>query len=138
MSWIPPVSRSVLRNGVKYGVKYGPQAKILWDTAGKQARSAAKARLDDLNARRTAFDEAETVVEGTVLRRVWHGTPVWVVFSRDEPVSAYPAVAEPAEIVINADVSRRQTPQQFREARLWARARRAGAKARRPRALGGE
>lgn len=128
MSWIPPVGRSALRNGIKYGVKYGPQAKILWDTAGKQARSAAKARLDDLNARRAAFDEAETVVQGTVLRRVWQGTPVWVVFSGDQPVRAYPPVASLDELVDKADVGRRQTPQQFREARPWARARRARAK----------
>ncbi|GAB3598035.1 hypothetical protein GCM10027446_27310 [Angustibacter peucedani] len=124
MSWIPPASR-IARQGIKYGAKYGPQAKILWDTAGQQARSAAKAKLDDRSARRTAFAEAETVVEGSVLRRVWQGTPVWVVYSGDEPVRAYPPLAPLAELVDKADLAKRRTPEEHREAQLRARARRA-------------
>src|SRR3954447_24850775 len=122
MAWIPPATKLALR----YGVRYGPQAKIVWDHAGKQVGAAAKARLDDRTARRAAFDEAGTVVDGTVLRRPWDGKPVWIVFAGDQPVRAYPAVEAPLDqLVSNADLSQRQTPEEFREAQLSAKARRA-------------
>ncbi len=121
MSWIPPVSKAAL----KYGVKYGPQAKELWNHAGKQVSAAAKAKLDDRTARRAAFDEAGTVVDGSVLRRAWQGSQVYVVFSGDQPVRAYPQVAELDQLVANADLGKRQTPEEFRDAQLPAKARRA-------------
>lgn len=125
-----PVAKNAVRYGVKYGVKYGPQAKVVWDVAGKQVQSAAKAQADNLAARRTAFVEAETLVDGSVLRRVWDGHPVWVVLSGDRPLSAYPsAPADLGQLVADADLSKRVTPEQHRQAQLRARAKRAGRKA---------
>jgi hypothetical protein len=125
-----PVAKNAMKYGVKYGVKYGPQAKVAWDVAGKQVQAAAKAQADNLAARRTAFAEAETLVDGSVLRRVWEGRPVWLVLSGDRPRSAYPPVTgELAHLLADADLSKRITPEQHRQAQLRARARRAGKKA---------
>jgi hypothetical protein len=125
-----PVAKNAVKYGIKYGVKYGPQAKIAWDVAGKQVQSAAKAQADNLAARRTAFAEAETLVDGSVLKLVWDGRPVWVVLSGDRPLSAYPPPGgDLGQLVADADLSKRVTPEQHRQAQLRARARRAGKKA---------
>ena len=39
-------------------VKYGPQAKIVWDKGGKQATQAAAKRAMSLNSRRKALAHA--------------------------------------------------------------------------------
>jgi hypothetical protein len=130
VTWIPPVSKNVVKLGVKYGVKYGPQAKIAWDVAGKQVQSAAKTHADNVASRRKAFAEAETVVDGSVLRLAREGRPVWVVYSGEQPHSSYPLVpVELSVLVSRADLSKRQTPLQHREAQLRARAKRASKKA---------
>lgn len=127
MSWIPPVSKNL----VKYGVKYGPQAKIIWSATHKHVQSFAKTQVENHAANHNALAEADSVVEGAVLRRVWKGKPVWVVFSGDKPISAYPPLSvDLSALVADADLSKRQTPEQYRKAQLRARAKRTAKRAR--------
>ncbi len=120
------------KNAAKYGVKYGPHAVAAWKIAGSQIEAAARHKMDEVTARRTAFDHADSVAGGSVLRVVDHGTALFVVLSHDEPVACYPEVQRPlVELVAKADLAKRVTPDQQRERRLRARARRAGQKVRR-------
>jgi hypothetical protein len=127
MSWIGPVAK----NAAKYGAKYGPHAKVAWEAGGKHLQAAARAKLDEIALRRKAFDQAEGLREGSVLRVVERGQAVFVVFSGDDPVGSYPPVQQPLdELVAHADLSKRRTAEQFHEQQLRARARRGAAKAR--------
>jgi hypothetical protein len=119
MSWVGPVAKGV----AKYGVKYGPQAKILWDNGGKHAQEVARERVRAMAARRTAFEKAETVVAGSVLKQIYSGKQVWVVFSGDEPVDAFPGNSvDLGELVKHADLSARVTPEEHRGGQLRQRA----------------
>jgi hypothetical protein len=124
MSWIG----SVVKGGVRYGVKYGPQAKILWDNGGKHAQAVAREKVEAASARRTAFQKAETVANGSVLKQIDDGKPVWVVYAGDVPALA--------KLVEHADLGARVTPEAYRAHQLRQRARRARARLRRRRAAG--
>jgi hypothetical protein len=125
MGWITRATK----NAAKYGVKYGPHAKVAWEVGGKHLQAAARAKLDELTLRRKAFDEADGTRDGSVLRVVEQGEPVFVVFSGDEPVAAYPRAERPlAEVVRRADLDKRVTVAEYHEQQLRARARRAGAR----------
>ena len=127
MSWIKPVAK----NAAKYGAKYGPHAKVAWEAGGKHLQAAARAKLDEMSLKRKAFDQASGTTDGSVLRVVRNGQPVFVVFSGDEPVASYPTVEEPLQDVLErADLSQRKSPDEYREQRLRARAQRAGTKVR--------
>jgi len=94
--------------GAKLAVKYGPQAKIVWDKGGRQATMAAAKSAQTVNARRRALKHAGGVLEGSVLKIAPEGTTVYVVFSGDKPIAAYP----PQEAVFStllehADLSKR-------------------------------
>src|SRR5690348_15825635 len=100
---------------VKWGVKYGPHVIVLAQQAKEPAMAAAQKALDRQKARRRAFEHAETVRDGSVLKtfdpRADHGDPVWVVFAGDDPVAAHPATATPlAELIANSDLSTRVRP----------------------------
>jgi hypothetical protein len=126
MSWIGPVAK----NAAKYGAKYGPHAKVAWEAGGKHLQAAARAKLDERSQRRKAFDQAEGLQDGSVLRVVVGGEPVFVVFSGDDLVASYPPVQKRLdEVVARADLAKRRTPEEFHEQQLRARARRAGEKA---------
>ncbi len=120
------------RNAAKYGVRYGPHAVAAWKIAGSQVEAAARHKMDEVSARRTAFDHADSVAGGSVLRVVDHGRALFVIFSHDEPVACYPEVQRPLPALVDkADLGKRVTPDEQRERRLRARARRAGQKVRR-------
>lgn len=121
MSWIGPVAK----RGVKYGVKYGPQAKILWDNGGKHVQAVVREKAEAASARRTAFQKAETVVNGSVLKQIDAGKPIWVVYAADEPIDAFPKPSVSlATLVDHADLSARMTPEDYRAHQLRERARR--------------
>ena len=130
MSWVGPAARNV----AKYGVKYGPQAKVAWDIGGKHVQAAARKQLDNVAARRKAFEQAELVKDGSVLKTINQGTQIWVVFSANDPVAAYPSnptdnpTSDPTglpELLSHADLSNRETPAEHRAKQLRQRARRA-------------
>ena len=118
MSWMVPVAKQA----AKYGVKYGPHAKLAWQAGGEHVTKAARAKVDEVARRRQAFDEASTTREGSVLRVVHRGEATFVVFSGDEPVSSYPPVATPLpDVVGRGDLSQRMTPAQRREQQVRRR-----------------
>lgn len=122
MSWMLPAAK----NSAKLAAKYGPQAKIAWDTAGKPAAAAAAAKAQAQLQRRKAFTKAATVIDGSVLRVLHAGEPVWVVLARTEPVEAFPSVDAPlAALIADADRSKAVTSEQFEARRVAARVDRA-------------
>lgn len=129
MGW----ATSAGKTAAKYGVRYGPHAVAVWKVAGSHVETAARHKLDEVSARRTAFDHAGSVTGGSVLRVVDKGSAVFVVFSVDEPVASYPETERSLpDLVEKADLSRRVTPAEHREQRLRSRVRRAGRRAPRP------
>ena len=77
MSWIGPAAK----NGARLAIKYGPQAKIAWDKAGRPAADAAAKKAQSQLQRRKAFAKAALVVDGAVLKQMHEGEPVYVVLS---------------------------------------------------------
>lgn len=101
--------------GAKLAVKYGPQAKIVWDKGGKQAAAAATKRALSLNNGRKAFAHARGVVDGSVLKIAPQGSTVYVVFTGDLPIAAYPSQELPFPILLqHADLARRVRPEDAR------------------------
>lgn len=122
MGWMVPAAK----NGAKLAAKYGPQAKIAWDNAGKPAAAAAAAKAQAQLQRRKAFAKASTVVDGSVLRVLHAGEPVWVVLARTEPVEAFPSVdVALTTLIADADRSKAVTSEQFEAKRVAARVERA-------------
>ena len=98
----------VAAEGAKLAIRYGPQAKIVWDRGGRQAASAAAKRAKSLNARRKALAHAAGLVEGTILKIAPTGSPVYVVFSEDVPVATYPQQTLPYAVLLeHADLTKR-------------------------------
>ena len=112
--------------------RYGPHAVAVARLARGPAEKAARQALERRKARRDALAHAEAVTAGTVLQVSWRGSRVWVVWSGDEPVAAYPReVGDPAtpvpvaEATKHVDPAKRRTPEQVHEQTKLARARRA-------------
>lgn len=108
------VSRKLTRaatQGAKLVVLYGPQAKIAWEKGGKQAALAAAKRAQALNARRKAHNHASGVVGGSVLKIAPEGLAVYVVFSGETPIAAYPPQETAyAALLEHADLDKRVRP----------------------------
>ena len=115
-------------NLAKLALKYGPVVYTLAQKYGPQLveqilknREPAQRFVHDrtervrTNPRRRALDHAESVVDGS-LQQVFHrGQPYWVVFSRGEPVGTHPHTDASFDVLLmNADPSRRVTPQELR------------------------
>jgi len=97
----------------KAAVKYGPQAKIAWDHGGKAGATAAAKRAASLNARRKALKHAGGLVDGSVVKVAPEGRTVYVVFTGERPVAAYPKQDLPINAVLeHADLTKRILPKQ--------------------------
>jgi hypothetical protein len=106
-----PIVKTAAQAG-KLAVKYGPQAKIAWDKGGKQGAAAARKRAMSLNARRKALKHASGLVEGSVLKVAPQGRTVYVVFTGERPVAAYPVQELPfAALIEHADLTKRIRPE---------------------------
>ena len=114
MSWVLPT-----KQGLRAVARYGPQVKAVWEPVADRLRDGLRATADELSHRRRAAEDAEVRVAGSFLRVPHPSGRVYVVFTRDEPVASYPAVAESLyDLIAHADLDRRVTPQQWRERRL--------------------
>ena len=121
MGW----ARTASKTAARYGVRYGPHVVAAWKIAGPKVEAAARSKLDEAGARRTAFDHADSVAEGWVVGVVVGGHGVFVVLSGDEPLAAYPEVERPlADLLDRADLGKRVTPAEHRQRQLRARLRR--------------
>jgi hypothetical protein len=130
MAWTSNAAKTAAKTAAKYGVKYGPHAVAVWKVAGHHVESAARQKVDEVAARRTAFDHADSVDRGSVLRVVDRGRAVFVVFSAEDPVASYPEGERSlTELTERADLAKRVTSEEHRQRRLRARARRAGTQA---------
>lgn len=102
----------VLATGAKLAVKYGPQAKIVWDNGGKKAAETAARRARSVTARRKALTHASTIVDGSVLRVAPEGVTAYVVYSGDQSVAVHPPQERPLEeLVAHADLAKRERPE---------------------------
>ena len=118
MSWIGPAA--------KKAVKYGPQAKIAWDKAGRPAAEVAAKKAQTQLQRRKAFAKAATVVKGSVIRLIHAGEPVHVVLAHGEPVEAYPPVDVELPVLLkDADLTAAVTSEEHEAKRVKARVARA-------------
>ena len=121
MGW----ARTASKTAARYGVRYGPHVVAAWKIAGPKVEAAARSKLDEAGARRTAFDHADSVADGSVLRVVERGHGVFVVLSGDEPLAVYPEVERPiADLIARADLGKRVTPAEHRQGQLRHRLRR--------------
>jgi hypothetical protein len=99
----------------RLAVRYGPQAKILWDHGGKQATRAASKRAMTLNARRRALAHASGVVDGSILKIAPRGLTLYVVFTGDQPIAAYPPQEESLTVLLeHADLDLRIRPSEVK------------------------
>lgn len=106
-----PLPARLIKNAATYGVKYGPAVYEAVKHGRGPAQAAAQRAIEARTSRRRALEHARTVREGSVLKAVRDGHPVWVVFSADEPIAAYPMTTEPlTELVRHNDLSKRETP----------------------------
>ncbi len=98
--------------GAKLAVKYGPQAKIVWDKGGKQAASAAAKRAMTMSSRRKALAHAATVKDGSILKVAPQGSVLYVVFTGDVPIASYPQSELPLPALLaHADLDKRERPE---------------------------
>lgn len=122
MNWIGPAAK----NGARLAVKYGPQAKIAWDKAGRPAADVAAKKAQSQLHRRKAFAKAALVVDGAVLKQMHGGEPVYVVLSEGDPVEAFPSVDIGLHALVkNADRRAAVTSKEFESKRIKARIERA-------------
>lgn len=102
------------RVGTK-AVKYGPQAALVWKYAAAPVTAAAQRTYAAHANRRTALKHAETVNEGAILMVMDQGTIHWVVFSGGKAVASYPsATTSLEELIADANLSKKMTPDQYR------------------------
>ena len=113
----------------KLAAKYGPHVVAAAKVAGPAVKEAAETQRKRLENRRAAFDKARGLTDGSVLRQRQGDEVVFVVFTGEEPVAVYPEVVTPlADLVRNADLSQRVTPQQHDDGKVSKRAGRAARK----------
>jgi len=108
---IRPIVKTATAAGM-LAVKYGPQAKIAWEKGGRQSAEAARKRALSLNGRRKALKHAAGLVEGSILKIAPAGRTVYVVFTAERPVAAYPEQSLPLPALLeNADLGKRVRPE---------------------------
>lgn len=101
------LAKTVLR----YGVKYGPLVFEAVKHGREPAQRALRRVLDRQASRGRAHRHAVTLLDGSVLQVFRDGEPIWIAFSGDVPVAAYPTIDVPMEALLEyADLSRRVPP----------------------------
>jgi hypothetical protein len=101
----------IAKTVIKYSIKYGPLVYEAVKHGREPAQRALQRAMARQGDRRRAFQHAETLVEGSVLRVFREGEPIWVVFSEDHPVAGYPAVEVELPVLLeHADLGQRVKP----------------------------
>jgi hypothetical protein len=107
---------------VKLGVKYGPQIWVATQALRGPAKEAVNKAMASERARRQAMAHAKSLAEGSILKVYKGDQAVWVVFSGDETVTAYPPTDIPISVLIErADLTKRIRPDDRLKARDRAR-----------------
>jgi hypothetical protein len=101
----------IAKTVIKYSVKYGPLVYEAVKHGREPAQRALQRAMARQGDRRRAFKHAETLVDGMVLRVFREGEPIWVVFSGEHPVAAYPVVEVELSVLLeHADLGQRVRP----------------------------
>jgi hypothetical protein len=102
----------LVKNLVRYGVRYGPVAFEAIKHGREPAQQAMQTALANRTARRKAVEHARTVREGSLLKVMHEGRVVWFVFSDDHIVTTYPPVPVPTygDLLRHADLDKREKP----------------------------
>ncbi|WP_241995856.1 hypothetical protein [Kribbella sp. VKM Ac-2568] len=100
----------LVKNVVKYGVRYGPMAFEAVKHGREPAQQALQAALAKRSARKKALEHALTVREGSLLKVIKDGQAIFFVFSGDAIVTTYPPVPQSSypELLRHADLDRRE------------------------------
>ena len=100
----------LVKNVVKYGVRYGPMAFEAVKHGREPAQQAVQAALAKRSARKKAIEHALTVREGSLLKVIKDGQAIFFVFSGDAIVTTYPPVPQSSypELLRHADLDRRE------------------------------
>ena len=112
----------LVKTAIKYGVRYGPVAFEAFKHGREPAQQAVQSVLARRNARKIAVEHAKTLREGTVLKVMNEGHPVWFVFSGDEIVATYPQVpmASYGDLLRHTDLANRIRPEDMPQSRTPA------------------
>src|SRR3981189_1117147 len=99
----------LVKNAVKYGVRYGPMAFEALKHGREPAQQAIQAALAKRSARKKAIEHALTVRDGSLLKVIKAGQVIFFVFSGDAIVTTYPQVPQSSypELLRHADLDRR-------------------------------
>lgn len=102
----------LVRTAIKYGVRYGPVAFEAIKHGREPAQQAVQSVMARRTARKHAAEHARTLREGTVLKVIHDGRPVWFVFSGDEIIATYPPVpmATYGDLLRHTDLTNRVKP----------------------------
>ena len=102
----------VIGQGVRLGIKYGPQIWVATQALREPAKEAINKAVSSEKARRQAMAHAASLSEGSILKVYKGDRAHWVVFSADESVTVYPAADLPlSTLVERADLTKRIRPQ---------------------------
>jgi hypothetical protein len=101
----------LVKNAVKYGVRYGPMVFEAVKHGREPAQQAVQAALAKRSARRKAIEHALTVRDGSLLKVMKDGQVLYFVFSGDAIVTTYPPVPQSSypELLKHADLDRRES-----------------------------
>lgn len=101
----------LVKNAVRYGVRYGPVAFEAVKHGREPAQHAIQAALAKRTARRKALEHVATVRDGSLLKVIHEGVAIFFVFSGDAIVTTYPPVPQATypELLRHADLDRRET-----------------------------
>ncbi|WP_329479149.1 hypothetical protein OG555_40565 [Kribbella sp. NBC_01484] len=99
------------KNLIKYSVRYGPFVIEAVKHGREPAQQAVQAAWAKRAARRKASEHALTVREGSLLKVIKDGEPIFFVFSGDAIVTTYPPVPQSAypELLRHSDLDQRVT-----------------------------
>jgi hypothetical protein len=97
--------------GVKLGIKYGPQIWVATRALREPAQEAANKAISSERARRQAMDHARSLADGSILKVYKGDAAHWIVFSGDEAVGVHPATDMlVTTFVERADLTKRIRP----------------------------
>ena len=101
----------IVTQGIKLGIKYGPQIWVATQALREPALEAANKAISSERGRRQAMAHARSLADGSILKVYQGDRSHWVVFSGDEPVGVHPETDIPlATLVGRADLTKRIRP----------------------------
>lgn len=97
---------------VKVGAKYGPQIWVATKALHGPAKEAAQKMMASEKARKSAFDHAKSLADGSILKVYEGDQSLWLVFSGDTAITVYPVSPTPLpHLLQGADLTKRIRPE---------------------------